>query len=205
MIEAWLRLSEMIASCFIEQRLEHAAIGVETGGEHDRVRLAQVPGDRLLELAMQSLRSADEAHRSHAEAELVHGASRRRDDVRVIGEAEIIVGAEIDRFARALRGCDTDAPALRPGQQPLAFCQALGLDVVERGADVVEKGFGHGGSCSIKPSIAAPRERSNRCARFPPLRRERAKLGLLNRNLRATKTPCGDCTNRERPSGAIRK
>ena len=60
----------MIASCFVEQRLEHAAIGVETGGEHDRVVLAQVLGDRLFELAMQRLRAADEAHRGHAEAEL---------------------------------------------------------------------------------------------------------------------------------------
>ena len=110
---------------FAEQRLEHAAIGVETGREHDRVRLAQVLGDRLFELTMQRLRAADEAHRGHAEAELVHGAARRRDDVGVIGEAEVIVGAEIDRIARALRGRDMDAPALRPGQQPLAFCQAL--------------------------------------------------------------------------------
>ena len=128
---------------FPEQRLEHSAIGVETGGEHDRVVLAQVLGDRLLELAMQRLRAADEAHRSHAEAELVHGAARRRDDVRMIGEAEVIVGAEIDRFARALRGRDTDAPALRPGQQPLAFREARRLDLVEGRADVVEKGVGH--------------------------------------------------------------
>ena len=110
---------------FAQQRLEHAAIGVETGGEHDRIRLAQVLGDRLLELTMQRLRSADEAHGSHAKAELLHGAARRRDDVRVIGEAEIIVGAEIDRIARALRGRDMDAPALRPGQQPLALREAL--------------------------------------------------------------------------------
>ncbi len=128
---------------FAEQWLEHPAIGVETGGEHDRVRLAQVLGDRLFELAMQRLRAADEAHRSHAEAELVHGAARRRDDVRMIGEAEVIVGAEIDGVARALRGRDMDAPALRPGQQPLALCQALRLDVVEGRADVSEKGVGH--------------------------------------------------------------
>ena len=101
MIEAWLRLSEMIASS-PQQRLEHAAIGVETGGEHDRVRFPQVLGDRLLELTMQRLRPADEAYRSHAEAELIHRAARRRDDVGVIGEAKVIVGAEIDRIARAL-------------------------------------------------------------------------------------------------------
>ena len=164
----------------IEQRLEHPAIGVETGGEHDRVLLAQVLGDRLLELTMQRLRSADEAHRGHAEAEFVHRAARRRDDVRVVGEAEVIVGAEIDGFARALRGRDMDPPALRSGQQPLAFCEARRLDVVEGSADVVEKSVGHGGSpVYVSASIAAPRERSNPRA-----------------IQRATKTPCGDCTNR---------
>ena len=35
------------------QRLEHAAVGVETGGEYDRVVLAEVSGDRVFKLAMQ--------------------------------------------------------------------------------------------------------------------------------------------------------
>ena len=43
----------MIASASLEQRLEHAAVGVETGGEQDRVVLAEMRGDRQLELAMQ--------------------------------------------------------------------------------------------------------------------------------------------------------
>ena len=114
---------------------------------------------------MQRLRAADEAHRSHAEAELVHRAARRRDDVRVIGEAEVIVGAEIDRFARALRRRDMDAPALRPGQEPLALCESRRVNLVEGGADVVEKGVGHSGSpVQVSRSIAAPRECSNRRA-----------------------------------------
>ena len=79
MIEAWLRLSEMIGVLFVEQRLEHAAVGVETGGEQDRVVLAEVLRDRLLELAVQRLRAADEAHRGHAEAEVVERALGRRD------------------------------------------------------------------------------------------------------------------------------
>ena len=97
---------------FVEQRLEHAAIGVETGGERDRVVLTQVFGDRLFELAMERLRAADEAHRGHAEAEFGHSATRRGDHVGVIGETEIIVGAEIDRLARARLRRDMDAPAL---------------------------------------------------------------------------------------------
>ena len=38
-----------------EQRLEHAAVGVEAGREQDRVVLAEMRGDRELELAMQGL------------------------------------------------------------------------------------------------------------------------------------------------------
>ena len=128
---------------FVHERLEHAAVGVETGREHDRVILAQVLGDRLLEPTMQGLRAADEPHRGHAEPEFVHRPPRRRDDVRVIGKAQVIVGAEVDRLARALRRSDPDPPALRPGQQPLAFEKARRLDVVEGRADVVEKGVGH--------------------------------------------------------------
>ena len=136
MIEAWLRLSEMIASASSKQRLEHAAVGVETGGEDDRVVLAEVLGDRLLELAMERLRAADEAHRGHAEAEFIHRALRRRDDLGVVGEAEVIVGAEIDGLALAFRPGDADPSALRSGQQALAFREARRLDVVEGRAEV---------------------------------------------------------------------
>ena len=102
----------MIASLLAEQRLEHAAVGVEAGGEEDRVVLAEMSGDRLLELAMQRLRAADEAHRGHAEAELVHRALGGGDHLGMVGETEIIVGAEVERLARRCPG-DADAPALR--------------------------------------------------------------------------------------------
>ena len=71
---------------------------------------------------------------------------RRGDDLRVIGEAEIIVGAEIDRLALALRPGDADPSALRPGQQALALREASGLDLGEGRVDVVEEGVGHSGS-----------------------------------------------------------
>ena len=41
MIDAWFRLSEMMASSGPRQRFEQAAIGVETGGEQDRIVLVQ--------------------------------------------------------------------------------------------------------------------------------------------------------------------
>jgi len=130
----------------LEQRLEHAAVGVETGGEQDRFVLAQMFGDGEFEFAMQGLRAADEADRGHAEAEAVERVMRRGDDFRMIGEAEVIVGAEIDHLAPAVRGADPDAPALRAFDQPLALGEAIGLDPRERRADMIEKHVSHGAS-----------------------------------------------------------
>ena len=52
----------------------------------------------------------------------------------MIGEAEIIVGAEIDHFATKGLGGDADAAALRPFNQPLALVEAIGLDLREKHA-----------------------------------------------------------------------
>ena len=145
---------------FIQERLEHAAVGVEAGGEEDGVLLAEVPGDRRFELAVQRLRAADEAHRGHAEAEFVHRPPRGGDDVRMIGQAEIIVGAEIDRLARAFRRGDADPSTLRAGQQPLALGEAGRLDFVEGRADVTQESIGHGGLAGCGRTfglMAAPR------------------------------------------------
>ena len=83
MIEAWLSaIGDDRVVLRPEQRLEDAAVGVETGGEQNRVVLAEVASDGLLEFAMQGLRAADEAHRGHAEAEFVERLLGRGDDVR---------------------------------------------------------------------------------------------------------------------------
>ena len=128
----------------VHKRLEQAAVGVETGGEDDGVVLAEMPGDRRFKLAVQGLCAADEADRSHAEAEFVHRPFRGGDDLGVIGEAKIIVGAEVERLARAVLRGDPDAPALRAGEQALALGQACRLDVVERRANVPEERVWHG-------------------------------------------------------------
>jgi hypothetical protein len=78
-----------------EQRFEQPAIGVERGGKEDRVILAQVTGHRLLELAVERLRPADEAHRRHTEAVFGERVACRGANFRVVGEAEIVVRAEI--------------------------------------------------------------------------------------------------------------
>ena len=106
----------------LHRELEHAI--AKHLGKDDAIVFAQVPRDRELELAMQGLRAADETHRGHAEAEPVERRPRRRFDLGVIGEPEIVVGAEIDHLAAG----DADAAALRPIYQPLALGQPVGFD-----------------------------------------------------------------------------
>ena len=124
--------------------------------------LPQVAGDSLLEFAMQRLRAADEAHRGHAEAEFVERAPGRRDDFGVMGETEVIVGAEIDHLALALRTGDADAPALRPGDQPLALGQPGGVDLAQDRSHVAHEGLGHRQlpQAICRETEAAPRNES---------------------------------------------
>src|ERR1700722_8893730 len=126
-----------------EQRLEDAAIGVEAGGEQDGVVLAEIARDPLLEPAVQRLGAADETHRRHAEAEGVEPGLGGRDDLGMVGEAEIVVGAEIDDLApRSPRG-DLDPRSLRTGDQPLALSEAVGLDLRKQALEMAEKIFRH--------------------------------------------------------------
>ena len=131
MIEAWFSASEMIASSAPSSGSNRPPLASKHGGEEDRVVLAEPARDPLLELAVQRLRAADEADRGHAEAELVERLARRRDDLGMVGEAEIVVGAEVQELAlAALRSLidDADMRRLRRRDHPLAFEEAVGLD-----------------------------------------------------------------------------
>lgn len=66
------------------------------------------------------LSAADEAHRSHAVAIAVEGLLRRLAQFGAVGEAEIIVGAEIQDPA-ATR--DFDLGRLRRDDDALGFCR----------------------------------------------------------------------------------
>ena len=58
--------------------------------------------------------------------------ARGGDDVGVVGEAEIVIGAEVEQLAfAALRAriLDADVRRLRRRDHPLALHEALGLDL----------------------------------------------------------------------------
>ena len=78
-----------------ENRLEEARVGVEAGGVEDGVVGLEEIRNRFLEILVQVLRPADEPHRGHAEAVVLERPRGGLDDRRVVGEPEIVVGAEV--------------------------------------------------------------------------------------------------------------
>ena len=81
-----------------EQGLEQAAVGIETRGVEDRVVGAEKVRNGSLELLVQVLRAADEPHAGETEAMIVQRLVGGGDDVRVVGEAEVVVGAKVDEL-----------------------------------------------------------------------------------------------------------
>ncbi len=130
-----------------QQRFEQAAIGIEAGGEQDRIVLAEIAGRCLFELAVEIERAADEADRGHAEAVAVEAIAGRGNDVGMVGEAEVIVGAEVDHAAAI---AEADAARLRCSDQPFALEQALSVDVCKGRGDMVEKPGLHGISSDME-------------------------------------------------------
>ena len=130
MIEAWFSASENHRVLGAEQGLEQPAIGVETGGEEDRVVRAEERGQPRFQRAVQVLRAADEAHARHAVAVAVHRLLRGGDERGVIGKPEIVVGAEVQHVAAI--GRDRDMSALGrddgalglPQSVPTGWCRA---------------------------------------------------------------------------------
>ena len=106
----------------VEQRLEQAAVRVEAGRIEDRVLGAEEVAEPRLQLLVDALRAADEAHRGHAVAVTVERALRGFAHGGVIGQSEIVVRAQVDDFGAA---ADAHDGALRGGEHALRLEQAL--------------------------------------------------------------------------------
>ena len=124
MIEAWLSASEMMASSCVKSG---SAVGVEAGGVEDRILRSEIVGDGLLELLVDILAAADEADRRHAEAAAVHRLLGSLDQPRIVRQAEVVVGAEVQHLA----ACHFDFGALGRLDDPLALVKSGRLDLCE--------------------------------------------------------------------------
>ena len=81
-----------------EKRLEDSAVGIEAGCIEDCILCLEIVADGGLKLLVNVLGSADEPHRGHAESPFLHHSGGSLDEARVICQAKIVVGAEIQDF-----------------------------------------------------------------------------------------------------------
>ena len=118
---------------FREERLEHTAVSVEASGIEDGVLRLEVVADGCLELFVDVLRAADEAHARHAEAPFCHHLCCSLYEARMVAEAEIVVGAEVQDFlALYLNGCP-----LRAFNETLLFVESCFANLSERLAEML--------------------------------------------------------------------
>ena len=123
-----------------EQRLEQAAVGVEAGAVEDRVFGAQEFAQTGFEILVHALRSADEPDRSQAVAPAIERRMRRRNHLRMLGQAQIIIRAQVQHFAPL---ADADMGILRREQNPLLLVRARGANRVELLAEMLAERVVH--------------------------------------------------------------
>ena len=96
---------------------------------------------RCLELPVDVLRAADEAHRGHAVAALGRAPSRGGGEHgRMVGQAEVVVGAEVEQLAPV---GERDVRALRGGDHALVLGEPGGGDLVELALELIAHAFEH--------------------------------------------------------------
>ncbi len=84
-----------------QKRLEKARICIEARVVEDGILLLVEVGQRILQLLMHRLRTADKPHARHAKAIRINALLRRLHDGGVVGQPQIIVGAEVNHIARS--------------------------------------------------------------------------------------------------------
>ena len=103
---------------FRQQRLKETSVRIKTCGIKDRIFRAEEIGDHTFELFVRILRTADKTHGSHTVTACIHAGFGSLDEFFVIGEAEVVVRAEVNHFLPAFYG---NAGRLRGNDHALVF------------------------------------------------------------------------------------
>jgi hypothetical protein len=127
-----------------QQGLEKAAVGVEARWVENRILCAEKATDALLQLFVDGLGAADEADRCHSEAEFIQRLVRRLDDPGMVGEAEVVVGAEIQDLGRTPIVAHLDRRLLRARNEALLLEEPLRLQRVRLLREPLQEMLGHG-------------------------------------------------------------
>ena len=115
-----------------QKRLKQSPIGVKAGCEEDRIIHAQEVRQTCFKIAVQILGAADKPDGGHAKPVIGHRAFGGFDKGRMIGQAQIVVGAKVDH----LTVVDSDRATVGRGDEPFLFHQALCVDLGKGIADV---------------------------------------------------------------------
>src|ERR1019366_9195639 len=125
-----------------EERREEPLVRVPAGHVEDRVLGSEEARDRGLELLVERLRAADEAHRAEAVAPLFERLLRGLHDARVVREAEVVVRGEHEDVppvhAHARSGGTFEDTLFLPGLRILQRRDLRAAEVGEAGAHTDE-------------------------------------------------------------------
>ena len=125
-----------------EKRFEQSAVGVEARAIEDRVFRAEKLAELRFQLLVRRLGAADEPHRGQAVAPAIERRMGSLNDLGMLGQPEIIVGAHVEHFASL---ADADMRILRRRDHALALIRARGADAVELLREMSAEGVVHGG------------------------------------------------------------
>jgi hypothetical protein len=87
-----------------QQSFEQTAVGIETGGIQDRIFHTEELSEFLFKLLVAVLRTADKTYRGHAEAVAVHPRFRGGNQFRMVGQTQVVIGAEVNDMASIRHG-----------------------------------------------------------------------------------------------------
>ena len=107
-----------------QQGFEHTAVGIEASGIEDGVFRVEIFADGSLQLLVEVLASADEAHARHAVATAIHGILGSLYEARIVRKAQIVVGAEVQHCLSA----HLNGSLLRAFNQTLVLVKASFAD-----------------------------------------------------------------------------
>ena len=112
----------------VEQCAEEAAVGIEARAIENGVVGLEVVGYGSLKFLVDVLRAAYEAHARHAVAALFHHLHGSVDEARVVAQAQVVVGAEVEHVGLGLH---LDGGSLWGRDQSFFLVEAGSLGVGE--------------------------------------------------------------------------
>jgi hypothetical protein len=165
-----------------EDGFEEPAVGVETAGVEDGVLGLEETAEPSLQRLVEVLGAADETDRSHSKTGSLQRLARRLDHPGVVGQAEIVVGAEVEDFAPPL---DANDGVLRREEDALALVKARLAQLSRPGGQVGQECGVHG-PLSTRLPAKRPRDSRDRTVGRPT-----AQTVVANRDLRLPQPPGG--------------